>query len=170
MNSFQTHWWNQARSDHDIFQLLLNLRSHQPCHPLHYLQMTAEKIAKAYFWRSGSPPPKDHAGFVQFMRFPGQVRRNEQERVANVFEFRRFGDFQLWIRSVLPFAHQLEKLSPSLAQDGPNVEYPWPHKQPQFDPVSYNFPQREKLKAAQGRKLIKVIGHAVKRFPEYSDA
>lgn len=169
MNSFQTHWWKQARSDHDIFQLLVGLRSHQPCHPLHYLQMTTEKIAKAYFWRSGSPPPKDHAGFVQFLRFLGQVKKSERERVAHLFEFKRFGDFQLWIRSTLPIALELERLSPNLAQDGPNVEYPWPHRQPQFDPASYNFPLWGKLKSSRGRQLIRVIAHAVIRFHEYSD-
>ena len=169
MNSYQTHWWNQARSDYDIFQLLLSLRSHQPCHPLHYLQMATEKIAKAYFWRSGSPPPKDHAGFVQFLRFLGQIRRNEQERVANIFEYRRFGDFQAWIRTALPLALELERLSPNLAQEGPNVEYPWPHKQPQFAPISFAFPFWEKLKSAPGRQLIRVIGIAVNRFPKYSD-
>ena len=42
------------------------------CHSLHHLQMVTEKIAKAYFWRSGSPPPKSHAGFVQFLRFLGK--------------------------------------------------------------------------------------------------
>ena len=169
MNSFQSLWWEQAKSDHDIFLLLLGLRSSTHCHPLHYLQMTTEKIAKAYFWRSGSPPPKDHAGFVQFLRFLGQVRRSEQVRVANVFEFKRSDDFQSWLRQSLPIARELERLAPSLASHGPNVEYPWPHAQPQFAPATYNFPLWEKLMSGPGRRMMRIIGSAVHRFPEYAD-
>jgi hypothetical protein len=68
MNRIQDLWWQQARSDHQLFTSLRGTGCAQ-CHLLHYLQMATEKIAKAYFWRSGSAPPKSHAGFAQLMHF-----------------------------------------------------------------------------------------------------
>jgi hypothetical protein len=169
MNNFQKLWWEQARSDHKAFLLLLDEDIAQ-CHSLHYLQMVTEKLAKAYLWRSGDPPPRSHAGFVQFMRFLGQVRReNDRERIAALFSFNRFTDFKKWIRTILPICYDLERLAPDLANEGPNPEYPWPHAQPQFAPANYKFAIWNTLQSGQGRDLIRVIGIAVDRFPEYAD-
>jgi hypothetical protein len=169
MNNYQELWWQQAKSDHDVFMLVRGQGMAQ-CHSLHYLQMATEKIAKAYFWRSGSPPPRSHAGFVQFLRFLGQVRQNDRERIANLFSFNRFIDFQNWIRAILPIAYDLERLTPDLANDGPNPEYPWPHVKPERAPVSYNFTVWNSLTNGQGRDLMRVIRIAVARFQEYADA
>lgn len=168
MNNHQRLWWEQAKSDQDAFQLL---RSHgvDECHSLHYLQMVTEKIAKAYFWRAGSPPPRQHAGFVQFLRFLGQVRQQDRQRIAILFSFTRFGDFQNWIRAVLPVAYELEQLAPSLANDGPNPEYPWPHENPHTAPAGFRFLLWEKMKSGQGRDLMRVIHIAVDRFDQYAD-
>jgi hypothetical protein len=70
MNSFQRIWWEQVKSDYQIFALIRS-RGIAQCHSLHYLQMVTEKIAKAYFWRSGAPPQKGHAAFVDFLRSLG---------------------------------------------------------------------------------------------------
>lgn len=169
MNSFQELWWQQAQSDHQVFALLRG-QGIARCHPLHYLQMSTEKIAKAYFWRSGTPPPKSHAGFVQFMRFLGHIRGNARDRIAELFSFKRYEDFQNWIRSVLPLAYDLERLTPDLANDGPNTEYPWPHSQPKLNPVGHKFQLWSTLETGQGRDLMRVIQIAVSRFPEFADA
>jgi hypothetical protein len=169
MNRFQLLWWQQAKSDHDGF-LLVRRSGIAECHSLHYLQMVTEKIAKAYFWRSGSPPPKNHAGFVQFLRFLGQTRQSEQTRIAELFAFKRYGDFQSWLRTVLPLAYDLERLAPALANNGPNPEYPWPHDQPEFAPAACDFPLWESLTSSRGRQLMRVIHIAVERFAEYADA
>jgi hypothetical protein len=140
------------------------------CHSLHYLQMVTEKIAKAYFWRNGSPPPKNHAGFVQFLRFLGQIKKpNDRERIANLFTFQRFSDFQNWICAVLPMAYDLERLAPALAKDGPNPEYPWPHEEPETAPVDHRFAEWARLTTGQGRDLMRVIRIAVESFEEYAD-
>jgi hypothetical protein len=139
------------------------------CHSLHYLQMVSEKIAKAYFWRSGSPPPQSHAGFVQFLRFLGQIRERDRERIANLFTFSRFANFQNWIRAVLPIAYDLERLAPSLANNGPNPEYPWPHAEPLYAPANHNFAIWASLVSGQGRDLMRIIRIAVDKFPEYAD-
>jgi hypothetical protein len=168
MNYSQKLWWQQAKSDHDVFALVRG-QGMAACHSLHYLQMATEKIAKAYFWRSGSPPPRSHAGFVQFLRFLGQVRQHDREHIADLFAFARFVDFQNWIRAVLPIAYDLERLTPELANDGPNPEYPWPHAQPHTAPAGYEFPVWGSLKKAQGRELMRVIRIAIEYFPAYAD-
>jgi hypothetical protein len=103
MNLHQELWWQQAKSDHDVF-VLVRREGMAHCHALHHLQMATEKIAKAYFWRSGVPLPKSHAGFVQFLRFLGAVRQDDRRRIANLFSFNRFPDFQNWLRAILPIA------------------------------------------------------------------
>ncbi len=168
MNSYQELWWQQAKSDHDAF-LLLRSQGIAQCHSLHYLQMVTEKIAKAYFWRSGSPPPRNHAGFVQFLRFLGQIQQNDRQRIANLFTFTRFNDFQNWIRAVLSIAYDLQRLAPALADNGPNPEYPWPHERPEFAPANHNFAIWVSLTSGHGRDLMRVIRIAVNRFPEYAD-
>lgn len=169
MNSFQQVWWQQAKSDHDVFVLIRGQGVAQ-CHSLHYLQMATEKIAKAYFWRSGSPPPQSHAGFVQFLRFLGQIRTSDRDRISNLFTFKRFADFQGWIRAVIPIAYDLERLAPALANNGPNPEYPWPHAAPQFAPADHSFAIWPSLMSGQGRDLMRIIHIAVDRFSEYADA
>ncbi|MFM7843636.1 MAG: hypothetical protein ACKPEY_05325, partial [Planctomycetota bacterium] len=86
MNQYQQLWWKQAACDHTAFKRMRS-QGFAECHTLQFLQMAIEKIAKAYFWRSGSPPPKSHAGFVQFLRFLGQIRQPDRERIASLFKF-----------------------------------------------------------------------------------
>lgn len=168
MNQYQERWWRQAQADHAAL-VLLRRHAAAPCHQLHYLQMVTEKIGKAYFWRTGMPPPRSHAGFVQFMRFLGGVRQVERPRIADIFEFRRFDDFQNWIRSILPLAYALERLAPTLAQDGPNPEYPWPPNAPTFVPATFDFDVWREIKnTGRGRQLLQVIDIALQRFPEYA--
>jgi hypothetical protein len=170
MNRYQELWLLQAQTDHQVF-VLLRREGAPACHALHYLQMATEKIAKAYFWRSGSPPPKSHSGFVQFLRFLGQFRRQaDRQRIAALFSFNRFADFQNWIRNVLPIAYELERLAPDLAQNGPNPEYPWPHDLPQYAPVDFEFPVWDALTSGQGRDLMRVVQIAVERFSDFADA
>jgi hypothetical protein len=168
MNANQEHWWRQAKSDHEILDLLRS-QGVDHCHELHYLQMVTEKLAKAYFWRTSSAPPRNHTGFVQFMRRLGAASRSEQESIASVFAFTRFEDFQQWIRTTLPLAYALEKLAPALAQNGPNPEYPWPHNAPIDSPASHDFDVwRQLTETGSGRQLLKVIKQAVDRFDVYA--
>ncbi len=139
------------------------------CHSLHYLQMATEKLAKAYFWRSGAPPPRSHAGFRQLLKFLGHIRQKDRDRIASLFSFNRFTDFQNWIRAVQPIAYDLERLAPDLANDGPNPEYPWPHAEPLHAPVEHTFAIWTSLTSGQGRDLMRVISIAVNGFPKYAD-
>lgn len=170
MNGYQELWWQHAKSDHDVFELL-RVEGVVQCYSLHYLQMATEKIAKAYLWQSGSPSPKSHAGFVRFLRFLAHTQRQRHsQRIAALFSFSRFSDFKHRIRTVLPIAHSLERLTPDLANDGPNPEYPWPHAGPKFAPVNYEFAVWTTLNSPVGRDLLRIIHVAVDRFAEYADA
>ena len=131
--------------------------------------MATEKLGKAYFWRDGSTPPRSHAGFVQFMRQLGSVRREERDAIAATFNFSRFRDFQNWINAILPIAYDLQRLAPALANDGPNPEYPWPQEAPSETPVRYEFPLSATLRdTGQGRAFIRVLGWAIEKFPVYA--
>ena len=67
MNQAQELWWSQAVSDFRLFRMIRDGK-YEPCHILHYFQMTTEKLSKAYLWRAGKAPPKVHTGFVRFLR------------------------------------------------------------------------------------------------------
>ena len=169
MNRYQELWWQQAQSDYEVFALVRGEGLPQ-CHSLHYLQMATEKIAKAYFWREGRPPLKSHVGFVQFLRFLGAIRLGERDRVAGVFSFNRFQDFQGRIKTLLTIAYDLERLAPSLANEGPNPEYPWPHARPEIAPAKHNFLIWTDLASGSGRDLMRIVHIAIARFPDYADA
>ncbi len=131
--------------------------------------MVTEKLAKAYFWRSSTPPPKHHSGFVTFMRALGSVPGAKQQHLAATFEFKSFDILEAWISRSLPLAYELERLAVALAQDGPNPEYPWPHHAPVENPARHRFAIWNRLTdTAQGRQLIRVIQLAVERFPTYA--
>lgn len=167
MNCFQEVWWEQARSDHAAL-LLLRRHGAAPCHQLHYLQMVTEKLAKAFFWRSGTPPPRSHAGFVQFMRFLGGVQQSKRPQIASALAFKSFGEFQSWTRAILPLVYDLERLAPALAQNGPNPEYPWPADASVHAPALFPFPVWLQLtNSGRGRQLAQVIQLAVDNFPTY---
>jgi hypothetical protein len=167
MNPYQEVWWEQSRSDHTVL-LLLRRHGADPCHQLHYLQMVTEKLAKAYFWRSGNPPPKQHAGFVQFMRSLGGIQQSKRARLATILGFKNFKSLQTWIPSVSPLVYELERLAPAMAQNGPNPEYPWPHNAPTEYPARYQFDLWGRLiNTGRGHQLMRAIHTLVDKFPSY---
>jgi hypothetical protein len=167
MNPNQALWWEQSRSDHKVL-LLLRRNDADPCHQLHYLQMVTEKLAKAYLWRSGTPPPKKHPGFAQFMKSLGDIHPSNRARLATVLGFKNFKSLRTWIRSVMPMVYALERLAPALAQDGPNPEDPWPHHAPTEYPARHQFALWVELTdTSHGRQLMQVIQTLVDRFPAY---
>ena len=168
MNSYQQLWWQQAQSDHLVL-VLLRQSGEAPYHQLHYLQMVTEKLAKAYFWRSGKPRLKSHAYFAPYLRALGSVRQSERQQVVDAFAFRRFEDFQRYIKANLDLAYELQRLAPALADDGPNPEYPWPQGGPEYAPATFEFDIWSKLTGTgRGRQLLRLIECAVDKFPLYS--
>jgi hypothetical protein len=170
MNDPQRLWWEQAKSDRAVFVLLRGAGVRE-CHVLHYLQMSAEKISKAYLWRSGTEPPRSHVGLMPFLQalISRSLGRKEQQRIAEIFDFGRPQEMAAWVRQVSPLAHQLQNITPDLAQDGPNTEYPWPPANPTDCPALYSFDLWARLRDhVQGRGLLKFIERAIQRFEQYA--
>ena len=168
MNQFQEIWWQQASSDFDIF-LQFRRRGNPVCHTLHYLQMSTEKLGKAYLWRKNTHPPTNHAGFTQLLQGLGQVRgAKRRQHISTLFGYGRFRDFRSWISTIMPIAHEVQRLAPSFANNGPNPEYPWPHQQPSNNPINHTFCVWDDLTVGQGRGLMIFIQDAVREFPNYA--
>lgn len=114
----------QARSDLAVFERLLADTSIPVCHALHYLQMAAEKTAKAGILSPGAvdPPETIHGVVLRAIRM---ARHNPQLRDS----FRNMRDHRRWERylaSLLPYAGEIEALAPTSARlHAPNPEYPW---------------------------------------------
>ena len=111
----------QARSDYAVLQRLSNPPS-EYCHRLHYLQMTTEKLAKAWLiGRDDEAPTPTHIAFsrmVQTLKMRPDVRR--ALRFVHTAAYKRF------LNSLLELAVQIEKLAPvSAGMEKPNPEYPW---------------------------------------------
>lgn len=168
MNDYQRVWWEQTRSDLWILNLLRK-GSAAPCHQLHYIQMLTEKLGKAYFWRTNKPPKKSHAFFVKFLQALLARSQTDVEQIAGLLGFGRAKDFENWIPTIAPLAHDIERLAPDLAGDGPNPEYPWPREKPTEHPAGHDFPVWEQLTTTgRGRQLLKAIDAAVREFPKYA--
>jgi len=168
MNQYQGLWWQQAKSDYDIF-LLLKREVGIECHQLHFLQMATEKLRKAYFWRTGAAPPKSHTGFHKFMRNLGSVSdTRRQEKILKTLSFPRLEDFQKWLKGTLSIVYSLQNCTPDLPQNGQNPEYPWPHELPTHNPLNHKFEIWQILsQTGKGRQLLQIIEVAIARFSEY---
>jgi len=168
MNDAQRLWWKQARSDHAIFTRLRRDGVHQ-CHLLHYLQMTTEKLSKAYLWRSGHAPPKTHTGFVRFLKALLDRRPQELDTIAKSLGFSRRESLDRWVLSAQTLAYSLQNIAPAEANDGPNPEYPWPHDSPKHYPADHHFALWDQLiNTGHGRKLIDFVDKAVRQFEVYA--
>ena len=158
MNEQQRLHLVQARSDWEIYQFLQNKHT---CHRLHYLQMTTEKLAKAYFWARPGAETIGHAAFVSFLL---SISTNRQ--VARSFHFPSTRSLRQWMLGITDLANQLESLAPSLT-DGPNPEYLWPRSLPVVAPIEHDFDILGSLNARNGINLLRMIEQCLKRFEEW---
>jgi hypothetical protein len=170
MNPEARLWWTQAQSDFEIFEHLLRTGFPQ-CHCLHYLQMSSEKIAKAYFWEKAATPQKlTHSAFVRFRKMLGSnSKQSVRDSIALILGFETDQKLQQFFRSSFHIARQIEMLAPSLAGDGANAEYPWPNASPTNCPAGYRFFLYDELKDTwYGRQTIMFLRHAITRFDQYA--
>lgn len=130
--------------------------------------MATEKLSKAYAWRSGKAPPLSHTGFVQFLRVLSE-RLDQRGRSVLGPKSGQLADFQAWIREISPLANALQSLAPSVAKNGPNPEYPWPHQAPTEHPANDSFPLWVELSGtSRGRKMLDFVDRAITRFDQYA--
>lgn len=168
MTELQRLWWQQASSDHKIYRMLRAANT-ESCHQLHYLQMTMEKLAKAYLWRTGKASRVSHVSVDIFLRSLMDRSRADLESIAAALNFKSSDHLETSVRSMRPMARQIELLAPSLAADGPNAEYPWPHHRPVHTPESFDFPiWRDLTETGRGRAMLAFVEAAVVAFPRYA--
>ena len=169
----------QAASDFAVYLLLLAQdREDVPeCHPLHYLQMATEKLAKAVLLASNPGfNPRSH---VAFSRLPKILRR--EARAAKVLGYgEKIAQFRAALMALQSLVEDVERLSPQVADkkgkkpaaNNPNVEYPWEGRGPrgQVDwivPATHQFGLLSRLRTPPcGVQLVEVIQRLLERFDE----
>ena len=152
----------QARSDWQMWEIIRQ-QELPDCHELHYIQMTCEKLGKAFLIAGGTiSPSQAKASHVAFKRFLQVASRHPKLRSLlkmNASQFRAH------IKQLLPIAENIERLAPALAQDGPNVEYPWESPDRQIHtPVNYIFSAIHELRRPAGANLIKIVDLVQREF------
>jgi hypothetical protein len=154
----------QARSDHQIYELLAATPGIPRCHALHYLQMTCEKLAKAYRLRDTEGDvdtlTASHGGFLKFMRawlYSPSVRRSYVGRDAM---------FLTISKKVLALAREIERLAPAIDRETTpaNTEYPWADGESAVVPCEYAFPRVSLLTDSAGWSFLKFIALAINDF------
>ncbi len=160
-HDWQIAFLKQARADWEAYQ-----RTHEQtwpaCHRLHFLQMATEKLGKALLVGGETALQEithSHSAFVKFMRVVG----NNHRLPLNVGM--TSPQLRAQINRLLPIAHEIERLAPALAKDGPNPEYPWPTPSDQIHvPVEYSFPLAKALQTPHGIKVLKYIENCIVEF------
>ena len=168
----------QARSDYATFQLLLeqDRQSVPACHPLHYLQMTTEKLAKAIKIATGDRD-FDRYSHVAFSDLPTVLSRREVATKLGRENFKRFQGFLKRTRSVF---RKIDELNPSVGMSqpgggpkrGPNAEYPWQTRdssgvQTWTVPATYAFDLIVELRhSADGVQVMNLVETLLERFED----
>jgi hypothetical protein len=159
--AFAQAFISQARSDWGAYEIFAT-QAIPACHRLHYLQMTCEKVAKAYRLRDTKADvdrlATSHVGFEKFVGAFGVTLKDEyagrEEQLARL------------IRSWRKYAREVEKLAPATnrATTPENAEYPWETADAVIPPCQYGFPALEFLREPAGRAFLKLIMRALADF------
>ena len=136
-------YYVQARSDWAAYGRLQ--RTDLPaCHRLHYLQMTLEKLGKAFLIHAGRLDPEQvtsHKAFTTYL----QTARYDRPLAAALGLRNRRHSYQSF-KNLSAVARAVEGLQPQLAQKGPNVEYPWVDPQGSVQvPANYPFADQDRV-------------------------
>ena len=165
----------QARSDFGVFQLLLEQdRDMVPaCHPLHYLQMSTEKLAKAIAIVS-EVSGFDRYSHVAFSLLPGLLSRADVSRKLGWKDFRAY---QAFLKRAAPTFRAVDELNPSVgprrpgggSKEGPNAEYPWEARDDTtklrwYVPADYPFRLIEQLRSGDAAQVIQFVNGLLDRF------
>ncbi len=154
-------FWEQAKSDWEAYRAIQSLPL-DDCHSLHYLQMATEKLGKAMLLARGVDIAQIRSSHKAFPRFLQLAARHPA--LAYQFEMspRQFLEY---VKGLLPLASAIEQLSPALAHDGPNAEYPWQESSGTIQiPALYHFPVSIQLEQPKGRKVLRLIQALLEQF------
>ena len=130
----------QAKSDFHLYKELLQYNNEiEICHKLHYLQMTCEKIAKAYQLKTTQIKLQDvltkHrivSGFINnFLKSP-PINQHYHGRT----EYLKFIS-----HSINAWAREIEKMAPAIDRENYpiNSEYPWEQYDQLVIPCEYAY-------------------------------
>jgi hypothetical protein len=177
MSHFMTEqeaFLKQAASDYAVFRMLLDLdRDIVPaCHPLHYLQMATEKLAKAAMIALGQPI--ERLTHIAFSQIPYALARTD---IANRLGWKNGKAFRQFLKKSSPIFRKIDELNPSvgaqraasMARQQPNVEYPWLVRDAAGDlswqaPVVHEWPLIEQLRSGQGAQVLRFVEILLGRF------
>jgi hypothetical protein len=113
----------QAGSDLDVFDVLAaqNRAGVPECHPLHYLQMAAEKVAKAHLVHADPAFRLDHFAFTKL--YDCLLRADIAAAVG--YQANQFEVFADWYVRARPLFSAIEALCPAVHTATTDAEYPW---------------------------------------------
>jgi hypothetical protein len=124
--------------------------------------MATEKLGKALLIAGDMSLERithTHAAFVKFLRV-ARNNHNLQKRLGM-----SHSQLKAHFNRLLPIANEIEVLAPTLAQDGPNPEYPWLDRSGHIlVPIDYSFPQMKLMQSPQGAQLFRYIRHFFVEF------
>lgn len=154
----------QSRSDFATYQILAAASGVAECQRLHYLQMTGEKIAKAYRFRdTDTPLEKLLSSHVAFSKFFGSYLGSPT--IKQRYEGR---DHQLAAitKTCRQLAQAIEKLAPAVDRSisPANTEYPWAEGTTVVVPCDFTFPGVSLLREKQGITFLKMLQTALDDF------
>lgn len=122
MMTWRKAYFTQAQNDYNLFLEFKKRSDIAMCQKLHYLQMSTEKLAKAFLSPpSGEQPPRVHAALVRFLRM-SKSRPEIRRQLGYAENYRAYCSY---IDSLLGVAEQIELLAPVGGQERINPEYPW---------------------------------------------
>jgi hypothetical protein len=141
----------QALSDLDAREKLES-RGADKCHRLHFLQMAAEKLCKAYLTASN--------GHNKIRKTHAYIERNLPIIARNFYRAANNAGIPAWeISEIRKIARQVEVLAPACDDGGTrqdNSEYPWEDAQGDVRvPSEYNFPNLDD--GPTNKAIVKLI-------------
>lgn len=167
----------QATSDLAAYGALEGAAQLPSCHRLHYLQMAAEKLAKAVLLATGSRSEADVRGSHKaFSLLPGILRGR---RCHTQLDYATAKAFDAFLSGISGLCRAIDELSPSIgpqqagggSPEGANCEYPWfgrtaDGRRGWVVPAEWGFVVEQLLLEGNGPRLIPFVRKLVGRFDQ----
>ena len=169
-NEWARAFARQSASDFEIFQHLTAQPIFPSCHPLHYLQMACEKLAKAYRCRDESMPIADvQSSHIAFSKVVERIVMSPELRSRYIGKDAQLKEIKRYSRL---FARDVERLAPAVDRDAApqNAEYPWQDALRIIAPCDYSFQLLGQLNTPEGRNFLKLVTTSIKDFSVISGA
>lgn len=154
----------QGGSDFATYQLLSSVPGVPICHPLHYLQMASEKVAKAYRFRDTETAEDrlttEHVAFSRFIQSYLGSPEIKQRYAGKDEQLREI------IKVARKLAREIEKLAPAVDREASpaNAEYPWLDDGRVVVPCDFTYPNLTLLMEPGGRTFLRLLEMSIADF------